>query len=626
MTATALPSRPYQMLPPLDADQRFILRQSIEKCGVLEPIVVDEDGEILDGHHRAKIAEELGIDCPRRVVSDLDAPEKWMFAVTVNVARRHLDSSSRSGLVAQMRIRGMSIRQIAEATGFSKTTVARDVDQLSHSGQLEQPERVTGADGKSRPASRPAPETPGPAGAAVTPPADPGAATAPVELAPHRYVSGPGRRCSAPGCGRGPSAALHRTANWLPAQTPAPAERSHTTSSAVTQEPGPTPEPGGVDLSAAQLPGSGPTPVHAPPDRALLDLLSAPTDPSLSDATYVVRRDNPSERGLVVGFPDDLAWALIAWGEASKLTPQFAATEAVREDVADLVRWAAPAGSGTAPASAADAPTPQEPDPAAPPSKPASSPSAEQREALPDAVLSALAGADPEVGLTPTEIWTRLPMQSVRSVWVEPVLHELAEAGLVLPAGHGPAGSRWVATPEPTAAPSTAPASSGSPAAGDDLRDLVLVALPIGEDDAVSLGELADKLPDGCWSYAEIRKVLYALEDAGRAACTQGPAVLVWWATGLGEQYKTDPAERIAAVAEAAPEFVRPVEPGQDAEWRARFSTSISAAAALIETLDERYPSADIAAHATAEERAAVHALRAAVEAFAARVDAAVAP
>lgn len=194
--------RPFQLLPPLDSEQRHILKQSIEKNGVLEPVVFDEDGEILDGHHRVEIAEELGIEYPRRVISDLDRPGKFAYALTVNVARRHLDQTARSGLVAQLRLRGMSIREIAKATGFSKTTVARDVDQLSHSGQLSQPDRITGADGKDRPATRPTPKTPGPVDAAVPPPADPG--TTPAPTTPNAAGAGPAPVADAPVPGQGP--------------------------------------------------------------------------------------------------------------------------------------------------------------------------------------------------------------------------------------------------------------------------------------------------------------------------------------------------------------------------------------------------------------------------------------
>lgn len=165
--------RPYQMLPPLDPDQRHLLRQSIEANGVLEPVVFDEDGEILDGHHRVEIAEELDIDYPRRVVTDLDEAGKRRYAITTNVARRQLVPAVRSALVAQLRTQGMSIRQIAEATGLPKSTVSDDLRQLSDTGQLDQPERITGADGRERPATHP-PKTPEPDGAVTAPPSGSG--------------------------------------------------------------------------------------------------------------------------------------------------------------------------------------------------------------------------------------------------------------------------------------------------------------------------------------------------------------------------------------------------------------------------------------------------------------------
>jgi hypothetical protein len=66
--------------------------------------------------------------------------------------------------------------------------------------------------------------------------------------------------------------------------------------------------------------------------------LHTPTDPTVGDMTFVALRTRPEVRGLVVGT-DGEDRALIAWGEASKLTPQYAAAEAVWENATDLVRW-----------------------------------------------------------------------------------------------------------------------------------------------------------------------------------------------------------------------------------------------------------------------------------------------
>lgn len=158
------PKRPqaYQLLPALAEDQLEALRQSIGESGILQPIEVDEDGRILDGHHRAAIAAELGMACPSRTISNLDESGKRRYALTVNLMRRQLDRSARADLVAQLRGEGMSVRAIAAETGIPKSEVGRSVrdlsstdspDQVSQLGHL--PERVVGADGKSYPAARP---------------------------------------------------------------------------------------------------------------------------------------------------------------------------------------------------------------------------------------------------------------------------------------------------------------------------------------------------------------------------------------------------------------------------------------------------------------------------------------
>ncbi len=88
-----------------------------------------------------------------------------------------LARGDRRQAVEDLRGQGMSVRQIASATGISRGTVSNDLAQVSNSGHL--PDKVTGSDGKTYAASRP--QTPGSAGTA--PPADPAPASAPA-LAP----------------------------------------------------------------------------------------------------------------------------------------------------------------------------------------------------------------------------------------------------------------------------------------------------------------------------------------------------------------------------------------------------------------------------------------------------------
>lgn len=80
----------YQVLADLDEATALALRDDIAKRGVLVPIDVDEDGNVLDGHHRKRFADELGLDCPEIVREGLDEADKVEHALRMNLLRRHL--------------------------------------------------------------------------------------------------------------------------------------------------------------------------------------------------------------------------------------------------------------------------------------------------------------------------------------------------------------------------------------------------------------------------------------------------------------------------------------------------------------------------------------------------------
>jgi hypothetical protein len=58
---------PYQILPDLLPQQYDDLRDSIAENGVDIPKVVDQEGNTLDGFHRQRACDELGIFCPSEV-------------------------------------------------------------------------------------------------------------------------------------------------------------------------------------------------------------------------------------------------------------------------------------------------------------------------------------------------------------------------------------------------------------------------------------------------------------------------------------------------------------------------------------------------------------------------------
>lgn len=116
----------YQVMPPLTAEEYESLKADIAEHGVLVPVEVDECGNILDGHHRIKACEELGItEYPTKVRSGLTEEQKRQHARRLNLARRHLSQAQKRELICQQlqEAPDMSDRQIAKLLGVSHPTV-----------------------------------------------------------------------------------------------------------------------------------------------------------------------------------------------------------------------------------------------------------------------------------------------------------------------------------------------------------------------------------------------------------------------------------------------------------------------------------------------------------------------
>ncbi len=90
----------YCLLPPLDAETYAGLKANIALNGVQVPVVKDEDGYILDGFARARIAKELGYECPSVTVEGLSDQEKRSQVRALNLSRRHLDYASKRQIIA----------------------------------------------------------------------------------------------------------------------------------------------------------------------------------------------------------------------------------------------------------------------------------------------------------------------------------------------------------------------------------------------------------------------------------------------------------------------------------------------------------------------------------------------
>jgi ParB-like chromosome segregation protein Spo0J len=150
-------------MPPLSAEDRAALKDSIRANGVLVPVEEDEQGNVLDGHHRVELWHELRAeggklpDYPRIIRPGLTDAEKRAHARALNLARRHLTREQRRQLIDdQLRdTPQQSDRKLAEVLGVSDKTVNRRRRHLESTAEIPQLEATEGKDGKSRPARRP---------------------------------------------------------------------------------------------------------------------------------------------------------------------------------------------------------------------------------------------------------------------------------------------------------------------------------------------------------------------------------------------------------------------------------------------------------------------------------------
>lgn len=144
----------FQVMPNLSADEYAELREDIKQRGVMVPIEFDENGVILDGHHRLQICEELGIkEYPRVIRAGMTDEEKRTHARKLNMARRHLTQEQKRGLICEQlkETPEKSDRQIAKDLGVSNRTVSLQRKDMVQKNELCNLHSSIGADGKERP-------------------------------------------------------------------------------------------------------------------------------------------------------------------------------------------------------------------------------------------------------------------------------------------------------------------------------------------------------------------------------------------------------------------------------------------------------------------------------------------
>lgn len=147
----------FQNMPPLSPEEYSELEASIKEHGIQVPILIDEDGVVIDGHHRQKIAQELGIRCPKRQVIDKTESEKRTLALSLNVHRRHLTREQKRALIAES-IKAdpeLTDREHARRTGAHHTTVGTVRSGLESNDEVAKLATRIDPRGYEQPSSRP---------------------------------------------------------------------------------------------------------------------------------------------------------------------------------------------------------------------------------------------------------------------------------------------------------------------------------------------------------------------------------------------------------------------------------------------------------------------------------------
>lgn len=138
----------YQVMPPLSAEEYAALKADIAEKGVLVPVVRDQHGNLIDGHHRSQIADELGVTYRVDVVQVQNEEQARSLARMYNLARRHLTRAQKRELIADEITAdpNRSDRAIARVCGCDHKTVASVRRELS--GEI--PHRPTEAEARER--------------------------------------------------------------------------------------------------------------------------------------------------------------------------------------------------------------------------------------------------------------------------------------------------------------------------------------------------------------------------------------------------------------------------------------------------------------------------------------------
>jgi ParB-like chromosome segregation protein Spo0J len=135
MPAVELAAHPVaELFPMLASDELAELAEDINQRGLLHPIVLDDEGRILDGRNRWAACLLVDV-APTFVVFDGDDPAG--YALAVNLARRNLTKGQAAMIAAKARLLNKQTqREVATAHSISAAAVAFADVVLAHAPDI----------------------------------------------------------------------------------------------------------------------------------------------------------------------------------------------------------------------------------------------------------------------------------------------------------------------------------------------------------------------------------------------------------------------------------------------------------------------------------------------------------
>jgi hypothetical protein len=146
-----------ELLPPLTTDEFAALEGDIKTNGVRDAVIVDEAGNVLDGHNRLKVDP----DAPTRVLAGLSPGEKEAFIYRANLVRRNVSPSQKAEIRGRMKLTARRLREedakkwtlkrVGQVLGLDESTVSLWLGSTSNSQETSKPDARVKVTPRSRP-------------------------------------------------------------------------------------------------------------------------------------------------------------------------------------------------------------------------------------------------------------------------------------------------------------------------------------------------------------------------------------------------------------------------------------------------------------------------------------------